>query len=87
MPRSSKNNSNTTCKFSDFIEDGKPTETCWKYISNLAKAVVLKYFYKYTEYFDKDDLISSPEFKVEILMANETASTVANDNYRFTSLF
>lgn len=47
-----------SCKFSDFIVDSKPTEICWKYISNLAKAVVLKYFYKYTEYFDKDDLIS-----------------------------
>lgn len=60
MPRRNNKNKNlsTPRGFSDFIVDGKPTDLCWKYISNLAKAVVLKYFYKYTEYFDKDDLIS-----------------------------
>ena len=45
-------------KLSEFITDGKPNQTCWDYISTLSKVVVSKYFSKYTEYFDRDDLIS-----------------------------
>lgn len=45
-------------KLSEFITDGKPNQTCWNYISTLSKVVVSKYFSKYFEYFDRDDLIS-----------------------------
>ena len=45
-------------KLSEFVVDGKPTQFCWDYISTLAKVVVSKYFNKYTEYFDREDLAS-----------------------------
>jgi hypothetical protein len=45
-------------KFSDFVVDGKPTFECWQYLSNLSNAVVFKYYYKYLNYFEHDDLVS-----------------------------
>ena len=51
--------SNTTQpmpKLSEFIVDGKPTAFCWNYISTLSKVVISKYFAKYLEHFDREDL-------------------------------
>ena len=58
MPRSSKNKKQSlpVPKLSDLIVDGKPTQACWDYISVLASAVTIKYFAKYFEHFNKDDL-------------------------------
>lgn len=43
---------------SDFLTDGVPNQECWKYVSTLASVVITKYFYKYLEHFNKDDLCS-----------------------------
>lgn len=42
----------------EFIKDDHPTEFCWEYISTLSKVVIAKYFHKYLDHFDKDDLTS-----------------------------
>lgn len=49
---------NTTPSFNEFVVDGKPTDVCWQFCSNLSNAVVFKYFYKYLNYFEHEDLIS-----------------------------
>lgn len=56
MPRRSSNNTQPMPKLSAFIIDGKPTDFCWDYISTLSKVVISKYFAKYLEHFDRDDL-------------------------------
>ena len=53
-----KRNTQPIPKLSQFVADGKPTEFCWEYITTLAKVVASKYFAKYFEYFDNDDLVS-----------------------------
>lgn len=55
MPRRSSN-TQPIPKLSSFIIDGKPTSFCWDYISTLSKVVIAKYFAKYLEHFDRDDL-------------------------------
>lgn len=54
----SRHSNNTTQmpKLSEFIIDGKPTLLCWNYISTLSKVVISKYFAKYLEHFDREDL-------------------------------
>ena len=52
-----KRNTQPIPKLSQFVADGKPTEFCWEYITTLAKVVASKYFAKYFEYFDNDDLV------------------------------
>lgn len=54
MPKHS--NSMPMPKLSEMVVDGKPTELCWNYITTLAKVVISKYFAKYLEHFDRDDL-------------------------------
>lgn len=56
--KTSNSTINQNPKLSEFVIDGEATEICWKYISTLSKVVVSKYFSKYLEYFDKDDLVS-----------------------------
>ena len=56
--KTSNSTINQNPKLSEFVIDGEATEICWKYISTLSKVVVSKYFAKYLEYFDKDDLVS-----------------------------
>ena len=56
--KASNSTINQNPKLSEFVVDGEATEICWKYISTLSKVVVSKYFAKYLEYFDKDDLVS-----------------------------
>ena len=58
MARHSNSNIDQNPKLSEFVVKGEPTELCWKYISTLSKVVVSKYFAKYLEHFDKDDLVS-----------------------------
>ncbi len=58
MARHSNSNIDQNPKLSEFVVNGEPTELCWKYISTLSKVVVSKYFAKYLEHFDKDDLVS-----------------------------
>lgn len=55
MPRSSTKPKCST--LSDFIVNSKLTENGWVYIYDLSQVVVLKYFHKYFNSFDKDDLI------------------------------
>ena len=55
MPRRSTNTTPMP-KLSEFIVDGKPTDFCWDYISTLSKVVISKYFAKYLEHFDREDL-------------------------------
>lgn len=55
MPRRSSN-TQPMPKLSEFIVDGKPTAFCWNYISTLSKVVISKYFAKYLEHFDREDL-------------------------------
>jgi hypothetical protein len=50
------NNATQMPKLSEFIIDGKPTLLCWNYISTLSKVVISKYFAKYLEHFDREDL-------------------------------
>ena len=57
MPRKSTKPAIPIPKLSEFIHDGQPTDFCWEYISNLAKAVVAKCFSKYLEHFDRNDLL------------------------------
>lgn len=42
---------------SEFVVNNKPTQFCWDYITTLAKVVIAKYFAKYLEHFDRDDLL------------------------------
>ena len=77
----------------DFIIDGKPTQLCWDYISNLAKVVISKYFYKYTDYFDKDDLTSlaisdAVAFTIKVAENNNSGCNVIKNvrNVLFTRI-
>ena len=77
----------------DFIIDGKPTQQCWDYISNLAKVVISKYFYKYTDYFDKDDLTSlaisdAVAFTIKVAENNNSGCNVIKNvrNVLFTRI-
>lgn len=54
MPKHS--NSTPMPKLSEMVVDMKPTQLCWDYISALAKVVISKYFNKYLEHFDREDL-------------------------------
>jgi len=57
MPRYSSNTVHAPMpKLSEFIIDGAPTDLCWDYISTLSKVVISKYFAKYLEHFDREDL-------------------------------
>ena len=58
MAKRSNSNIDQNPKLSEFVVNGEPTDLCWKYISTLSKVVVSKYFSKYLEHFDKDDLTS-----------------------------
>lgn len=57
MPRHSNNAASAPMpKLSEFIVNGAPTSLCWDYISTLSKVVISKYFAKYLEHFDREDL-------------------------------
>jgi len=43
-------------KLSEFVVNNEATQLCWDYTFTLAKVVVAKYFSKYLEYFDREDL-------------------------------
>lgn len=57
MPRRSNGTATPMPKLCEFVIDNKATKLCWDYISTLSKVVVAKYFAKYLEHFDKDDLV------------------------------
>lgn len=42
----------------DFVINGEATPFGWEYISTLASVVISKYFYKYLEHFEREDLTS-----------------------------
>lgn len=42
----------------DFLTDGIPNQQCWDYISSLASVVITKFFSKYLDHFNKEDLCS-----------------------------
>lgn len=78
-------------KLSEFITDGKPNQTCWDYISTLSKVVVSKYFSKYTEYFDRDDLISlatsdAVAFTIKLYSLNKDSDIKNVRNVLFTRI-
>lgn len=50
------NKQNTMPKLSEFVVNNEVTQLCWDYIFTLSKVVVSKYFSKYLEYFDREDL-------------------------------
>ena len=57
--KSNSNNTNTSIpRICDFLTDGIPNQRCWDYVSTLANVVITKYFYKYLDHFDKEDLCS-----------------------------
>lgn len=57
MPRHSNNAASAPMpKLSEFIVNGAPTSLCWDYTSTLSKVVISKYFAKYLEHFDREDL-------------------------------
>lgn len=43
-------------KLSELVVNGEASQLCWDYIFTLSKVVVSKYFSKYLEYFDREDL-------------------------------
>ena len=48
---------NALPKLSEMVVNGKPTRLCWDYLFTLAKVVTFKYFAKYLEHFDREDLV------------------------------
>lgn len=77
----------------DFIVNNKPTQLCWDYISNLSNVVISKYFYKYLDYFDKDDLASlaisdAVAFTMKIAVNNNNGCIVIKNirNVLFTRI-
>lgn len=78
---------------SDFVDGNLVTEFGWNYISNLASVVISKYFYKYLDYFDKEDLTSlaisdAVAFIIKVVTVNNnTDSTIKNiRNLLFTRI-
>lgn len=53
-----KSKDQPTLALSDFVIDNEPTQFCWEYITTLASVVISKYFHKYLEHFDREDLAS-----------------------------
>jgi hypothetical protein len=83
MPR--RSNHPPMPKLSEFVISGKPTQLCWDYISTLSKVVISKYFSKYAEHFDKDDLASLATsdavafiIKVSTLQTDEDIKNIRN---------
>lgn len=76
----------------DFVHNNEPTQLCWDYICTLSKVVIAKYFYKYLDYFDKDDLASlatsdAVGFIVKVITINGTGNEIKNiRNVLFTRI-
>lgn len=86
-------NSNTIPmpKLSELIIDGSPTPMCWDYNSKLSKVVVSKCFSKYTEYFERDDLIAlavadSVAFTIKLARLNKDEDIKNIRNVLFTRI-
>lgn len=89
--KSNSNNSASIPRISDFLTDGIPNQKCWEYISTLANVVITKYFYKYLEHFNKEDLCSLATtdcvaFFKKVAASNSDAETNNLRNILFTRI-
>ena len=78
-------------KLSEFFTDDVPNQFCWDYISTLAKVVVAKYFSKYLEHFDRDDIASlavldAVAFIIKVNAQNEDCDIKNIRNVLFTRI-
>lgn len=89
--RKSDTNSAPIPRICDFLTDGLPNQQCWDYISTLANVVITKYFYKYLEHFNKEDLCSLAitdcvAFFKKVAASNSDAETNNLRNILFTRI-
>lgn len=89
--RKSDANSAQIPRICDFLTDGVPNQQCWDYISTLASVVITKYFYKYLEHFNKEDLCSLATtdcvaFFKKVAASNSDAETNNLRNILFTRI-
>lgn len=85
MPRRPASKTQPIPKLSEFVVNNVPTQFCWEYITTLANVVVAKYFAKYLEHFDKEDLTQLAiedavafVIKVSILQTGDNIKNVRN---------
>ncbi len=81
MPRRSNSTSTPMPKLSEMVIQGKPSQLCWDYISTLAKVVIAKYFNKYLEHFDREDLEQLATADAVAFMI-KVASTQSDDDIK-----
>lgn len=81
MPRRSNSTPTPMPKLSEMVIQGKPSQLCWDYISTLAKVVIAKYFNKYLEHFDREDLEQLATADAVAFMI-KVASTQSDDDIK-----